>query len=61
MRAVDRLLLIETLFAAQVARIVAIELDEELLLFTRYSVGEKNEHDYLEYPSRNVIRLKRIY
>ncbi len=36
MRAVDRLLQIETLFAAQVARIVVIELDEELLRLILY-------------------------
>ena len=36
MLAVDRLLQIETLFAAQVARIVVIELDEELLRLILY-------------------------
>ena len=36
MLAVDRLLQVETLFAAQVARIVVIELDEELLRLVLY-------------------------
>ncbi|MCX6056743.1 MAG: DUF6516 family protein [Chloroflexi bacterium] len=36
MLAVDRLLQIETLFAAQVARMVVIELDEELLRLVLY-------------------------
>ena len=36
MSAVDRLLQIETLFAAQLARVVVIELDEELLRLILY-------------------------
>lgn len=42
MLAVDRLLQIEALFAAQVARIVVIELDEELLRLILYFDDDSN-------------------
>jgi hypothetical protein len=56
MLAVDRLLQIETLFAAQCARIVVVELDEELLRLILHFYDGSNLRVIEQWHGETLIR-----